>query len=109
MTKQACSSENNILYRFQSRFRKRFSKDSSLSYLNNTIESSLHTSMILIDLQKASDTINHKILNNKMETLEFSVILWFKSYLSKRNFKVNLNKTFSEPGNFYVEFLKDLF
>ena len=35
-----------------------------------------------------------------MEFLGFSknVILWFKSYLSNRKFKVNLNKTFSEPG-----------
>ena len=56
--------------------------------------------MILIDLQKAFDTFNHEILINKMEFLGFSkdVILWFKSYLSNRKFKVNLNKTFSEPG-----------
>ena len=56
--------------------------------------------MILIDLQKAFDTINHEILINKMEFLGFSknVILWFKSYLSHRKFKVNLNKSFSEPG-----------
>ena len=35
-----------------------------------------------------------------MEFLGFSknVILWFKSYTSHRKFKVNLNKSFSEPG-----------
>ena len=35
-----------------------------------------------------------------MELLGFSkdLILWFKSYLSYRKFKVNLNKSFSEPG-----------
>ena len=56
--------------------------------------------MILIDLQKAFDTIYHKILTSKMEFLIFSkdVILWFKSYLSNRKFKVNLNKSFVEPG-----------
>ena len=56
--------------------------------------------MILIDLQKAFDTINHETLITKMEYLGFSkkVILWFKSYLAKRKFKVNLNKNFSEPG-----------
>ena len=56
--------------------------------------------MMLIDLQRASDTINHEIFINKMEYLGFSkdLILWFKSYLSNRKFKVNLNKTFLEPG-----------
>ena len=97
---QAFLDENKILYRFQSGFRKHFSTDSCLSYLNNKIatgfESGLHTGMILIDLQKAFDTINHEILINKMEFLGFfkNVILWFKSYLSLRKFKVNLNKSF---------------
>ena len=71
-------------------------------YLKNKIatgfESGLPTGMILIDLQKAFDTINHEILINKMEFLGFSkdVILWLKSYLSYRKFRVNLNKFFSE-------------
>ena len=96
---------NQIFFKFQSGFRKNYSTDSCLSYLNNKIatgfESGLHTGMILIDLQKAFDTINHEILINKMEFLGFSkgVVLWFKSYLSKRKFKVNLNQTFSKPGN----------
>ena len=96
---QAFLDENKILYRFQSGFRKHFSTDSCLSYLNNKIatgfESGLHTGMILIDLQKAFYTINHEILINKMEFLGFSkeVILWFKSYLSYRKFKVNLKVT----------------
>ena len=61
--------------------------------------------MTLIDLQKAFDTVNHKILITKMEYLGFSkeVILWFKSYLAKRKFKVNLNKIFLEPGKLLCE------
>ena len=57
--------------------------------------------MILIDIQKAFDTINHDILLNKMECLGFSkdIILSLKSYLSIRKFKVHLNKTFLEPEN----------
>ena len=107
---QAFLDENKILYRFQSGFRKHFSTDLCLSYLNNKIatgfESSLHTGMILIDLQKAFDTINHEILINKIEFLGFSkdVLLWFKSYLSYRKFKVNLNKSFSEPGQLSYSF-----
>ena len=72
---QAYLDENKILYRFQSGFRKDFSTDSCFSYLNNKFstgfESGLHTGMILIDLQKAFDTINHEILINKMEFLGF--------------------------------------
>ena len=84
--------------------KKNFSTGLCLSCLNNKIavgfESSLYTGMILIDPQKAFNTINHEILINKIEYLGFSknIILWFKSYLSKWKFKVNLNKTFSEPG-----------
>ena len=101
---QAFLDENKILYRFQSGFKKHFSTDSCLSYLNNKIatglESGLCTGMILIDLQKAFDAINYEILINKMEYLGFSkdVILWFKSYLSNRKIKVNLNNPFSKPG-----------
>ena len=101
---QAFLDENKILYKFQSGFRRNFSTDSCLSYLSNKIangfESGLHTGMILIDLQKAFDTIDHEILINKLEFLGFykNVILWFKSYLSNRKFNINLNKTFSEPG-----------
>ena len=64
-----------------------------------------------IDLQKTFDIINHKIFINKMDFLGFSkdVILWFKSYLLNRKFKVNLDTTFPKLGNLYVEFLKDLF
>ena len=98
---QAFLDDNKMLYRFQSKFRKHISTGSCLSFLNNKIatdfESGLHTGMILIDLQKAFDAINHEILINKMEYVGFSkyVILWFKSYLSYKIFKVSLNKFFS--------------
>ena len=106
---QAFLDENKILDKFESGFRRNFSADSCLSYLSNKIasgfESGLHTGMIVIDLQKASDTIDHEILINKLELLGFpkNLILWFKSYLSIRKFKVNLNKTFSEPGKLLCE------
>ena len=73
--------ENKILYRFHSGFRKHFSTGWYLSYLNNKtktgFESGLHTGMILIDLQKVFDTINHKTLVNKMEFLGFSKMSFF--------------------------------
>ena len=46
--------DNNILYKYQSGFRKNLSKDTSLSYLTDTIltgfDSGLLTGMIFIDL-----------------------------------------------------------
>ena len=102
---QSFLDKNDIIYRYQSGFRNFFSTDSCLSYLNNKIatgfESGLYTGMILIDLQKAFDTVNHDILLKKMEFIGFSeeTTKWFKSYLSNRKFKVHIKNTFSEPGN----------
>ena len=56
--------------------------------------------MILIDLQKAFDTINYEILLEKMKVLGFSnhVVKWFKSYLSNRNFHVAIGNSLSCAG-----------
>ena len=57
--------------------------------------------MILIDLQKAFDTIDHQILRKKMKYLGFSknTITWFKSYLCERKFKISINTSYSSPSN----------
>ena len=97
--------KNKVLYNFQSGFRNKHSTDSCLSYLNDKIlkgfDSGLLTGMILIDLQKAFDTIDHEVLFKKLSYMRFSpkTISWFKSYLSNRTFKVNINKVFSDPGD----------
>ena len=73
----------NILFKFQSGFRKFHSTDSCLSYLQDKVakgfDSGLLTGMILIDLQKAFNTIDHKILIEKMNCMGFSndVTKWF--------------------------------
>ena len=57
--------KNNVIYRYQLDFRKFYSTDSCLSYLNKIVigfESGLFTGMTLIDLQKAFDTINHILI-----------------------------------------------
>ena len=57
--------------------------------------------MILIDLQKAFDIVNHDILLKTMEFIGLSeeTTNWFKSYLTNRKFKVHIKNTFPEPGN----------
>ena len=52
--------------------------------------------MMLNDLQKAFETINHEILLGKLCAIGFSekTIAWFKLYLSDQAFKVNINNPF---------------
>ena len=55
--------------------------------------------MILVDLQKAFDTLDHRVLLEKMKYFGFrpSVIKWCASYLSNRKFLVCID-VFSEAG-----------
>ena len=59
------------------------------------------TGMIPVDLQKAFDTIDHDILLKKLSAIGFSnhTIGWFKSYLSNRLFRVNLENCYSDLSN----------
>ena len=96
--------KNNILYKYQSGFRKHHSTDTCLSYLTDKVkigfEEGLLTGMVLIDLQKAFDTIDHSILLEKMSCLGFAgkTIAWFTSYLTNRSFIVNVGKESSSPS-----------
>ena len=68
--------DNNIFYKYQSGFRSNHSTDLFLPFLNDKIlkgfENGMYTGMILIDLQKAFDTINHKIVFDKLFPIGFS-------------------------------------
>ena len=95
-------SVNKILYDYQSGFRKNDSTDTCFSFLNDKIlkgfDDSLVTGMILIDLQKAFDTINHNILLKKLSIIGFSdhTVKWFQSY---RKFMVNQENSYSEVSS----------
>ena len=74
--KNAFFKQNNLLYNYQSGFRTNHSTNLCLSFLTDKIlkgfDEGLLTGMILIDLQKAFDTINHEILFKKLEAVGFS-------------------------------------
>ena len=102
--------DEDILYNYQSGFRGNHSINLCLSFLTdkvlNRFDEGLLTGMLLIDLQKALDTIDHEILLQKLKAIKFSesTIKWFKSYLSERIFLVNIESKLSDFGNSDSEF-----
>ena len=57
--------------------------------------------MVLLDLQKAFDTVDHCILLMKLDVMGFSsdVIHWFMSYLSSHTQMVNVTGVLSSSAN----------
>ena len=100
---QSYLDKHKILYKYQSGFRPKHSTATCLTLINNNIlngiDRGLLTGMILIDLQKAFDTIDHDIFLMKLECMGFGrlTILWFKSYLNNRTFQVNIEDEYSNP------------
>ena len=94
--------DNNLLYEFQSGFRKSYSTDTCLINLIDTIRTEnsqgLYAGMVLLDLQKAFDTVDHDILCKKLEIIGLNSSDWFKSYLKGRTQVVIANETRSESG-----------
>ena len=94
---------NNLLYNYQSGFRTNHSTNLCLSFLTHKIlkgfDEGLLNGMILIDLQKAFDTINHEILFKKLKAMDFSegCITWFNSYLSEIFF-ISIKNQLSDYG-----------
>ena len=92
------------MYKFQSGFRGRFSTDTCLIHLTDFIKFKMDKGnligIVLLDLQKAFDTVDHGILLMKMEALGFSqdVIRGFSSYLSDRWQLVDLSGTLSSSA-----------
>lgn len=80
--------KNNVLYENQSGFRGKFSTDSCLIGLTDYIKGEMGkgnlVGMVLIDLQKAFDTVDHEILIEKLRSLNMSSLSWFRSYLTER-------------------------
>ena len=78
------------------------STDFCLAHLTDFIltarDKQMHTVMILVDLQKAFDTLDHETLLEKIEYFGFRTIAikWFDFYLSNRKFLICVDNVFSE-------------
>ena len=108
-------SDEDILYNYQSGFRGNHSTNLCLSFLTDKIlkgfDEGLLTGMILIDLQKAFDTIDYEILLQKLKAIKFSesTLKWFESYLSESIFLVNIEKKLSGFERFHAGYHRGLF
>ena len=80
--------ENDILYKKQFGFQQKHSTEHAILQLidqeNNIFERNQITLCIFIDLSKAFDTVEHKILISKLKNygVRGNSLKWFESYLN---------------------------
>ena len=88
---------NNIIYNLQFGFRKHYSTSHALINITENIRKTLDDRNIgygvLVDFQKAFDTVDHQILLAKLNHygIHGASNDWFKSYLSNCNHYVSIN------------------
>jgi hypothetical protein len=101
---QGYLNDRKLLYNFQSGFRKGYSTDTCLMHLSDYLRFNLDkghmVGMVLLDLQKAFDTVDHDILLMKLQAigLHSDALLWFRSYLSDRKQCVDISGTLSSQA-----------
>ena len=97
--------QNKLLYEYQPGLRRVFFTDTCLTHLSDHIrfkmDKSNLTGMVLLDLQKAFDTVDHGVLLMKLETtgLNADSLRWFQSYLSGRTQLDDVHGTCSAFAN----------
>jgi retron-type reverse transcriptase len=95
----------DVLNSNQSGFRKSHSTNTTLldvsDYILHHMNDGKVTAAIFLDLKKAFDTVNHKILIDKLYLygVKGKALDWFTSYLLHRSQIVNINASFSDPKN----------
>ena len=96
--------DKNIIFESQFGFRKKHSTTHALVDLTEAIRTAIDDKKfacgIFIDLQKAFDTVDHKILLAKLEHYGVRGVAndWFRSYLKNRKHYVSISETDSETA-----------
>ena len=95
--------ENNLLNPKQSGFRTQHSCQTALTLMTEEWLNAMHkgelTDVLLIDLCKAFDLVDHSLLLRKLKIYRCSenALTWFTSYLSERTQRVDINGQISNP------------
>ena len=96
--------QNNILFEQQYGFRQKLSTDFALIEISDKIAEAIDKKKfmigIFVDLSKAFDTLNHKILLTKLSSYGIRGLAnrWFQSYLQDREQYVNFKNVLSSKS-----------
>ena len=91
--------KNGLFSAYQSGYRKFHSCETAVTKIHNDIlmlvDKKENVVLLLLDLSAAFDTINHKLLLNKLKNMygiSGIALNWIKCYLSNRSFRVTVNR-----------------
>ena len=102
--------ETGQLYEIQFGFRESHSCEHAVGQVINGIvrglENKVNSACVLLDLSKAFDTIEHKIMLQKLETYGIigNALTWFHSYLTGRKLRVKCRTVGSSTSQTSEEF-----
>ena len=91
---------HNLLNKYQYAYRRHTSTEDALLNITETaykaIDNGEITLLVLLDMSKAFDSVNHNILLHKLNSLNINS-RWFESYLSNRTQSVKIKREISQP------------
>ena len=94
---------------YQSAYREHYSCETSILKISNDIlwgmEAQSITSLVVLDLSAAFDTVDHEILLSILSSkygVKSNALKWFDQYLRPRSFKVTVNGVYSKDRDLMV-------
>ena len=101
--------ENSLISKFQSGYRRFHSCETATTRIHNDIlvmcDKTSKVVLLLLDLSAAFDTVNHKLLLNKLKDnygINGIVLKWLTSYLTNRSCSVKVHTSRSGKCNFTI-------
>ena len=91
--------KKKLIYKLQSSFSTGTCLTFLMDYIRSEMDFGNYIGMVMSDLQKASNTVDHSILENKLKAvgLDGNTIAWFDAYLTNRMQVTDVGGFFSDP------------